>query len=66
MKNQTKEIILKDSKKVMQLEQWKDSRKYEEKQTIRSELETSSEEVRIGAVKGPGNSSEMWGGETTQ
>jgi len=59
MKNQTKEIILKDSKKVMQLEQWKDSRKYEEKQTIRSELETSSEEVRIGAVKGPGNSSEM-------
>jgi len=51
--------MLKDSKKVMQLEQWKDSRKYEEKQTIRSELETSSEEVRIGAVKGPGNSSEM-------
>ena len=59
MKNQTKEIILKDSKKVMQLEQWNNSRKYEEKQTMRGAPETSSEEVRIGAVDGRGKSSEM-------
>ena len=43
----------------MQLAQWNNSRKYEEKQTMRGAPETSSEEVRIGAVKGPGNSSEM-------
>jgi len=50
----------------MQLAQWNNSWKYEEKQTMRGAPETSFEEVRIGAVDGRGKSSEMWGGETTQ
>ena len=59
LKYQSREIIIKDSKKVMQLAQWNNSRKYEEKQTMRGAPETSFEEVRIGAVDGRGKSSEM-------
>jgi hypothetical protein len=43
----------------MQLEKWNNSRKYEEKQIMRGAPETCCEEVGIGAVDGPANSSEM-------
>jgi hypothetical protein len=43
----------------MQLEKWNNSRKYKEKQTMRGAPDSCCEEVGIGAVDGPGNSSEM-------